>query len=90
MFQNKKVEYIKYIIIDYISIDGKKFYNKPIVYLNLNDIDIIVERKWFEAIETLIDPTNKQIIWPDLRLSAYNTLLNILINLTDFYLNEQY
>jgi len=61
-FQDKKAGYIKYATIGYILIDGKKFYNEPIIYLDLDDTDIIVGKKWFEAIETLIDLANRRIV----------------------------
>ncbi len=44
-FQGKKVRYIKYVTINHVSIDKKKFYNEPITYLDLGDINIIVGKK---------------------------------------------
>jgi hypothetical protein len=81
-YDGKTGNAITHILRLYLTVDGRRQYNIPLLILDLGSHDCILGRQWFVFLDVLIDARRRRLHWPRALEPSYSIVKEITVQRT--------
>ena len=78
-YDGKSENAITHFLLLHLTVDGRRFYNTPLLILDLGSHDLILGRKWLASFKILVDCHNHCLHWPSHLQPSHSVVREITV-----------
>jgi transposase InsO family protein len=78
-YDGKSENAITHFLLLHLTVDGRRFYNTPLLILDLGSHDLILGRKWLASFKILVDCHNHCLCWPSHLQPSHSVVKEITV-----------
>ena len=78
-YDGQSLKSVTHVLYLYLTVDGRRLPNLPLLILDLGTHDLILGRKWFDHLNVLVNCRNRCLEWPPGLEPSYSAVQEIPI-----------
>jgi predicted aspartyl protease len=78
-YDGKSENAITHFLLLHLTVDGRRFYNTPLLILDLGSHDLILGREWLARFKILVDCHNHCLHWPSHLQPSHSVVREITV-----------